>query len=81
MGDYSSIGQQQSSNFSQSTAFAAALQRAKQVSLIHLQSPSGFLFFGESVHISTQMLGCIAIELIFERFFIVFACMCICLFV
>lgn len=30
MGDYS-IGQQQSQNFSQSTAFAAALQRAKQV--------------------------------------------------
>lgn len=29
MGDYSSLGQQQ--NFSQSTAFAAALQRAKQV--------------------------------------------------
>lgn len=31
MGDYSSLGQQQSQNFSQSTAFAAALQRAKQV--------------------------------------------------
>lgn len=31
MADYSSIGQQQAQNFSQSTAFAAALQRAKQV--------------------------------------------------
>lgn len=30
MGDFSSL-QQQSQNFSQSTAFAAALQRAKQV--------------------------------------------------
>lgn len=30
MADYS-IGQQQSQNFNQSTAFAAALQRAKQV--------------------------------------------------
>lgn len=30
MGDFSSLGQQ-SQNFSQSTAFAAALQRAKQV--------------------------------------------------
>lgn len=30
MGDYSSLGQQ-SQNFSQSSAFAAALQRAKQV--------------------------------------------------
>lgn len=30
MGDFSQLGQQ-SQNFSQSTAFAAALQRAKQV--------------------------------------------------
>lgn len=33
MGDYSSLGQQ-SQNFSQSSAFAAALQRAKQVCIV-----------------------------------------------
>lgn len=31
MSDYSSVGPPQSQNFSQSTAFAAALQRAKEV--------------------------------------------------
>ena len=33
MSDYSSVGPPQSQNFSQSSAFAAALQRAKQVML------------------------------------------------
>lgn len=35
MSDYSSVGPPQAQNFNQSTAFAAALQRAKQVSVTH----------------------------------------------